>query len=72
MKPKHSGDFRVTLHAQSSDLPAIVRLRQLLKIALRSYGFRCVALEQIHDVPVVDWTDATERLTEVFEETVCR
>jgi hypothetical protein len=60
MKENHSGDFRLTLHAQASDLPAIVRLRQLLKMALRAYGFKCTGLEEIHAVPVVTWTDANE------------
>jgi hypothetical protein len=72
MKAKHTADYRITLHAQAGDLPAIVRLRQLLKVALRAYGFRCVALEEIHAVPIVTWTDATERLTadKVTEETI--
>jgi hypothetical protein len=63
MKANNSGDFRVMLHAQSADLPPIVRLRQLLKVALRSYGFRCVALEQILPVPVEQLGD--ERPEEV-------
>lgn len=64
MKVKNSGDFRITLHGQDSDLPAIVRLRQLLKTALRSYGFRCTGLEEIHAVPPVD-LDVNERPEEV-------
>ena len=30
----------------SSDVPEAIRLRRLLKAALRSFGFRCIAIEQ--------------------------
>lgn len=66
MKARHTADYRITLHAQTSDLPAIVRLRQLLKLALRAYRFRCTGLEEIHEVPV----DQRERPEEVLEETL--
>lgn len=47
--------FRITLKslpriAQAADARATednIRLRQLLKIALRRFGFRCVNIEQI-------------------------
>jgi hypothetical protein len=65
MKARNSGDFRVTLHAQTSDLPAIVRLRQLLKVALRGYGFRCTGLEEILNVPEIDRSNGNESPEEV-------
>lgn len=63
MKAKHSGVFRITLRASESDLPAIVRLRQLLKVALRGFGFRCTDLEQVLDVPLVERIDDDEPVT---------
>jgi hypothetical protein len=41
------------------DVPVVVRLRQLLKVALRAFGLRAVKVEKVEpagDVPVV--TDA--------------
>lgn len=38
--------YRVDLRALPSDIPEAIRLRRFLKAALRSYGFRCVAVEQ--------------------------
>jgi hypothetical protein len=40
--------YLVTLDALVDDVPAAVRLRRLLKCALRSFGFRCVS---VRDVP---------------------
>ena len=53
MKHIHTTDYRIMLHAQASDVPAIVRLRELLKVALRDYRFKCTAVEQILNVPVI-------------------
>lgn len=60
MKVRHTSDYRITLHAQTSDVSALVRLRQLLKVALRAYRFRCTGLEEIHAVPVVERSSADE------------
>jgi hypothetical protein len=38
---------RLTLRAERQDVPAIVRLRRLLKALLRGYGFRCVRIEEM-------------------------
>ncbi|GIW82602.1 MAG: hypothetical protein KatS3mg105_4409 [Gemmatales bacterium] len=39
--------YRLTFQAQPDDVPAVVRLRRLLKLALRVFGFRCVSAEEI-------------------------
>jgi hypothetical protein len=36
--------WRVTLTAEGDGPPAVVRLRRLLKAALRTYGLRCLAV----------------------------
>jgi hypothetical protein len=38
--------FRVEFEALASDVPAHVRLRRLLKFALRGCGLRCVRAEE--------------------------
>lgn len=38
--------FVLTIRALSSDIPPEIRLRRLLKAALRSFGFQCVAVER--------------------------
>jgi hypothetical protein len=64
MKERDTAEFRITMRAQPSDLPAIVRLRQLLKVALRSYRFRCVSVEQIIAMTEIERSDKenTERV----------
>jgi len=62
MRLRETADYRITLRGQSSDLPAIVRLRQLLKVALRSYRFKCTAVEQILAVPEIKQSEQEERL----------
>lgn len=44
--------FTLTLEASNSTVPAIIRLRRLLKLALRTFGFRCVRCEQHETFPV--------------------
>lgn len=39
--------YILTLEAQPDDIPAILRLRRLLKICLRSFGFRAVKVEEL-------------------------
>ena len=48
-KPPGRGAFtvRVTLRAVGPGPPAIIRLRRWLKTALRSWGLRAVALEEV-------------------------
>ncbi len=43
--------FALTLEALPDNAPAIIRLRWLLKAALRSYGLHCTAAVQLHDAP---------------------
>lgn len=38
--------YRLTFRAEGDGPPAIVRVRRLLKIALRGYGLRCLAVEE--------------------------
>jgi hypothetical protein len=39
--------YRLELEAQSNDVPAAVRLRGLLKYALRVCGLRAVSVEEV-------------------------
>ena len=40
--------FTITLEGRDDDrTPAVIRLRQLLKMALRGYRLRCVACQEI-------------------------
>jgi hypothetical protein len=39
--------YRLTLRAQPGAVPPVVRLRRLLKTALRSFGLRCLAVEEV-------------------------
>ena len=58
MRQKYLGAFRVTLVPTStSDLPPLVRMRQLLKTALRAHALRCTNLEQILEVPEIERSD---------------
>lgn len=43
MKPER---FTITIEAAPGPTPAIARLRRLLKALLRSFGFRCVSVQQ--------------------------
>ncbi len=38
--------FTITVESMPSSIPAIARLRRLLKFALRSCGLRCVQISQ--------------------------
>jgi hypothetical protein len=43
--------YRVILKAVPSDIPAVARLRRLLKIALRACQLRCVRIEEVRPHP---------------------
>jgi hypothetical protein len=43
--------YRLTLLALSDEAPPAVRLRMLLKRALRAYRLRCVKVEEIEGLP---------------------
>jgi hypothetical protein len=40
-------DCRVTLRPLRSDVPAVVRLRRFLKLALRAFGLRAVEVAEV-------------------------
>jgi hypothetical protein len=49
-------DYRLTLRPLASDVPAVIRLRSVLKRLLRTYQFRAVVVEEVRaeadaDVP---------------------
>ena len=52
-----SARYRVELRAVGpDDVPVVIRLRRLLKVALRAFGLRAVKVEQVEpagDGPVV-------------------
>lgn len=39
--------YAIELRPEPGDVPGIVRLRRLLKSALRGYGLRCVAVREL-------------------------
>jgi hypothetical protein len=39
--------YRLTLRSERSNIPAICRLRRLIKAMLRGYGFRVVLAEEL-------------------------
>jgi hypothetical protein len=41
------GDFRLTIRPGRDAVPTVVRLRRLLKMLLRGYGFRCISVEEL-------------------------
>jgi hypothetical protein len=43
--------YRITFKAQPDAVPEIVRLRRLLKTALRAYRFQCLAIEEFQTPP---------------------
>lgn len=42
-----NGDFLLQLRALPSSIPAVIRLRHVLKALLRHYRFRCVNARQL-------------------------
>jgi hypothetical protein len=53
--------YRLTLAAQRSNVPAIQRLRALLKSRLgRAYGFRCELTEELPAKPRAATQDASD------------
>lgn len=42
--------YRLTFRAEGDGPPAILRVRRLLKAALRGYGLRCEAVEEIPQI----------------------
>jgi hypothetical protein len=40
-------EYRLRLRALPDRVPAAVRLRRLLKVLLRGYGFRALAVEEV-------------------------
>jgi hypothetical protein len=47
MPDEQRRDIRLTLRPLASDWPAPIRLKRLLKAALRAWGFRCVCVEEL-------------------------
>lgn len=39
--------YHLTLEAQPEAVPAVIRLRRLLKVALRGFGLKCVAVAEV-------------------------
>ncbi len=50
---KQAERYTLSLVAKPSEVPATVRLRKLLKVALRAFGLKCVGIARI-DVDQVD------------------
>ena len=42
--------YSVTLEAKADEVPSTIRLRRLLKVALRAFGLKCIGVTRIdHD-----------------------
>jgi hypothetical protein len=39
--------YLIVLRSELSNIPAVIRLRQVLKSLLRTHGFRCTKVEEI-------------------------
>jgi hypothetical protein len=50
-KDKGRERFELELVAQPDEVPAIVRLKRLLKVALRAFGLRCVGARTLGGTP---------------------
>lgn len=46
--------YRITLTPTPGGPPAIIRLRRLLKAALRGFGMKCLAVEEMPETPEND------------------
>jgi hypothetical protein len=53
MKRAEQPEYRLRFRALPDRVPPIIRLRRLLKLALRAFGMRCVMIEGI-DIPESD------------------
>jgi hypothetical protein len=52
VRPPDAEIFVLTLRAEAHVVPAIVRLRALLKAALRQFGLRCISIKAAnHEMP---------------------
>jgi hypothetical protein len=51
MSQPQPGDYRLILRPQPSPTPVAVRLRRLLKYALRVVGLKCLRVEEIAPQP---------------------
>jgi len=58
--PDPPPDIRLVLRPLAGEVPVEIRLRQLLKYALRAQGFRLVALEEIAPDPKTPQRDGSQ------------
>jgi len=56
--------YRVDLQPIASNIPEAIRLRRFLKSALRSFGLRCTAVEQIGTAQGLEGTGDTSGQSE--------
>jgi hypothetical protein len=43
------GDWLLTFRSEGEGPPTVLRVRRLLKAALRAYGLRCVRVDEVPD-----------------------
>jgi hypothetical protein len=55
--------FRLVLRAVPGGGPVEVRLRSLLKVALRAFGFRCVKVEEVPVEPPAQEQATSKRVS---------
>lgn len=57
--------YKIVLRAQPQSVDPGARLQRLLKLALRSFGFRCIGVEEMP--PTVTKGDALKTLDQALE-----
>lgn len=61
MKTDRPRRYQLVLEPEPSSIPPILRLRKLLKLALRAFGLKCVSAEEIKAGEEARAVDAEER-----------
>lgn len=46
-KTEDLGTLRLTFRPLASEVPATIRFRHLLKVALRTFGLKCIKVESV-------------------------
>jgi hypothetical protein len=58
-KPSDQPRFHLVLRSEALPVPAVLRLRRLLKVLKRAYGFQCLMIEEVSLDPSTPRPDAT-------------
>jgi hypothetical protein len=58
-KNEKSAVYTLTLRAEGNGPPAAIRLRKALKVMLRSFGLRCILIQQIGTAQASEASEST-------------